>query len=120
MHWLPVLLYLTAILVVSAQPRLQPPIRFTNADKFYHVAEYLVLGLLLVRALRYSGFPRRALAASLVAIVLGVMFAIGDEMFQSTVPGRESSMLDVAADAMGISLAQVLYQLRTRAYDEDV
>ena len=118
-YWLPVLLYLTVILIVSAQPQLQPPIRFSNSDKFYHVGEYLVLGLLLVRALRYSAFPRSPLAASVAAIAIGVLFGIGDEMFQATVPGRESSMLDAAADAIGLSLAQVLYQLRTRAYDED-
>jgi VanZ family protein len=118
-YWLPVLLYLTVILIVSAQPRLQPPIRFSNSDKFYHVAEYLVLGLLLVRALRYSAFPRNPLAASVAAIAIGVLFGIGDEMFQATVPGRESSMLDASADAIGLSLAQVLYQFRTRAHDED-
>jgi VanZ family protein len=33
-----------------------------------------------------------------------------DELFQSTVAGRQSSGLDLAADALGAGLAQLFYR----------
>src|SRR4249919_2854375 len=53
-YWMPVLLYITMIVVVSAQANLTPPLKFRNADKLFHVAEYFVLGLLLARAAHAS------------------------------------------------------------------
>ena len=107
--WLPVLLFVTAIGVVSAQPRLRPPLEFKFSDKFWHVVEYAVLGTLLVRAFRASLPTSRLVTASVLAVVCGVTVGFADEKFQSTVPGRISSIYDVAADAVGVVLSQVLY-----------
>src|SRR5262249_58730173 len=107
-YWLPVLLYLTLILVLSAQPSLQPPLKFHNADKLCHLAEYGVLGLLLARALRASLRVRVPLAAAAIAIVFGSLFGAGDEYFQSFVPGRDSSAYDWMADTAGGAPAPVV------------
>jgi VanZ family protein len=107
--WLPVLLYVTLILVVAAQPRLRPPLTFHYSDKVLHLFEYGVLGLLLARALRASLGVRLPLAAALMAVAFGVLVGSADETIQRFTPGRESSLLDLAADTVGLGLAQALY-----------
>jgi len=112
--WLPVLLYLGVIFTLSAQPHLRAPIEFVNSDKLYHLAEYGGLGLLLARALRSTSAAPRRLRLALVAIGLGIVVGASDEWFQSTVPGRESTVYDAVADTLGVALAQWLYWRRVR------
>lgn len=108
-YWLPVLVYVALIFVVSAQPRLQPPLKFRNSDKVAHIGEYGMLGFLLGRALHTVPATAAPLAAGGVAVVMGAGIAIGDELFQSTVPGRDSSLLDFVADVLGLALSQLVY-----------
>jgi len=109
LHWLPVLVYVTIILALSAQPYLTPPFKFANADKLCHVVEYFGLGVLVARAVRASFRLAVPLAAALLALSLGIVVGTGDEYFQSFVPGRESSALDLLADTAGVALAQLVY-----------
>jgi len=108
-YWLPVLAYVTLIAYLSAQPNLKPPIRFENSDKVYHVLEYLVLGVLLARALRANLRNREPAYAAIVALGLGILIGTGDEYLQSFIPGRESSALDLLADSAGLVVAQFLF-----------
>jgi VanZ family protein len=68
--------------------------------KCAHVVEYLVLGLLLVRALHGEGLRGGTLAAT--AVALGVAYAALDETHQAFVPSRTASPRDVAVDAIGV------------------
>ncbi len=113
-YWLPVLAYATLVLVVGAQPRLQPPVAFANSDKFYHVLEYAVLGFLLARALRATLRVRFALVAATMAVGIGGLVGLADELHQRIVPGRQSSMLDLGADLAGLALAQIVFILTRR------
>jgi VanZ family protein len=115
--WLPVVLYVSIILTVSAQPSLRPPLSFTWSDKFWHLAEYGVLGVLLVRALDATMRPRAYRTVAVLTVVLGGLFAAGDETFQSFVPGRESSVADAVADIIGLALATVAYGRFSRKDD---
>ena len=108
-YWLPVLAYVTAIFVVSAQPHLTPPIRFQNADKFYHLGEYLILGWLLARAFRVSLRVPYPVMAAMMALAFGILIGASDEYSQSFVPGRDSNVLDFLADTAGLVLAQILF-----------
>jgi len=107
LDWLPVLLYLTAIFVVSAQPNLRVPLPFPNSDKLCHLLEYGGLGLLLARALRHGG-PLGA-ASGGTSLLLGMITGAADELFQRSVPGRVSSPYDWAADTVGLALAILIY-----------
>jgi VanZ family protein len=107
--WLPVLLYATAIFVVSSQPNLHGPLGFRYGDKVTHVAEYLVLGLLLVRAVRAHLRVGRPLFAATMTIGFVVLVGAGDEYLQSFIPGRTSSVFDLVADTVGGILAQFVY-----------
>jgi VanZ family protein len=97
------------IFTLSAQPNLKPPIQFSNSDKMYHLLEYGGLGLLLARAIRSTGRLRSALHVGLLALCFGIVVGTCDEMFQSTVPGRQSSGFDLMADTLGIAVAQLVY-----------
>lgn len=74
--------------------------------KAAHVGEYLVLGVLLVRALRQEGLAGGRLAAR--AFALGVGWAALDELHQHFVPNRTGSPRDVAVDAIGAAAGVVL------------
>ena len=114
LYWLPVLLYLTVILVLSAQPYLSPPFEFPNSDKVMHVLEYFGLGVLVVRALRATMRITLPLVAALLALSFGILVGTGDEYFQSFVPGRQSSPFDLLADTVGLIVAQLVYLAITR------
>ena len=114
LYWLPVLLYLTVMLVLSAQPYLTPPFEFPNSDKVMHVLEYFGLGVLVVRGLRATMRITLPLVAALIALSFGILVGTGDEYFQSFVPGRQSSPFDLLADTLGLLLAQLVYLAFTR------
>jgi VanZ family protein len=108
--WLPPLVWLALIFALSAQhggghlAAAEVALR-----KLAHVAEYLVLTLLLLRALRRSGLA----AAVPAAMAAALAYAATDEWHQSFVPGRTATARDVAIDGIGIALA-ALAATRTR------
>lgn len=108
--WLPPIVWIALIFALSAQhggghlPAAEVALR-----KLAHVAEYLVLTLLLVRALRRAG----ANAAVPAAMAGALAYAATDEWHQSFVPGRTATVRDVAIDGIGIALA-ALAATRTR------
>jgi VanZ family protein len=112
--WAPVLAYVAVIFTLSAQPNLQPPFHFNNSDKYCHMLEYGGLGFLLSRAIRAAARLRLAHVAALVVTGLGAAIGAADEMFQSYIPGRDSSLHDWTADVAGLLLVQLLYLLFTK------
>jgi VanZ family protein len=112
-YWLPVLMYVGVILTLSAQPHLRSPFPFSFGDKISHTLEYFGLGMLLARAVR-AGRPAAPMRIVMTAIALGVIVGVGDEFFQSFVPGRKSDVYDVLADTTGVLLAQLVFRLAVR------
>jgi VanZ family protein len=123
--WLPVLLWMALILTLSSQSNLPArtnaqtgeTIRTTyTAAKLAHVAEYSVLGLLLLRAF---ASPRGGLGLQLwVAITASVLVAglFGglDELRQSFVPNREPRLSDIALDTASALAAVMIVALWLR------
>jgi VanZ family protein len=74
---------------------LQPPL-----DKCLHASVYGMMAALLV----FSGTLRHGL------IVLLLVFCIGafDEFHQISIPGREASLWDLVADAIGASIGIIV------------
>jgi VanZ family protein len=108
-YWMPAAAYVALIYTLSSQPNLRPPLEFSFGDKLAHVFEYMVLGLLLARALRATLKLRYALRAALLAIGIAAAVGLADEVLQSFVPGRDASGFDWMADLTGATLAQLLY-----------
>ena len=100
--WLPVLAWAGMIFAFSSVPDLGTGLGAWDLvlRKLGHVAEFAVLGALLLRAARDE---RIALAA-------GIAYAVSDELHQSFVPGRIGSPLDVLIDAVGVALGVVLWR----------
>lgn len=86
----------------------QPPALPEGADKNAHALLYAGLGALLVRA-RNGGLGRRRVtgAAVVAAITIATLYGISDEFHQWFVPPRAVEAADVAADAVGASVAAV-------------
>jgi len=98
--WAPVVLWAGVIFGLSAIPSLSSGLGTWDEvlRKGAHIAEYAVLGMLLLRAL----------SSVLPAFAIGVAYAITDEIHQHFVPGRHSSPFDVAFDACGVALGLLL------------
>ncbi len=74
-----------------------------------HFGLYLVLGVFAANMFHqhFSDWFRVGVDASLLALIV----AIGDEMFQSTVPGRAMTMNDVFIDTLGAVFGVSFYLL---------
>ena len=73
--------------------------------KLGHFTEYMVLGLLIARALRDArGWQLRH---AVLAVVLATTYAVTDELHQHFVPGRTAAAGDVAIDALGALTGQI-------------
>jgi len=82
--------------------------------KLAHLAEYAVLG-----SLWYRAFARRRPSKVAVTLALGssVAWAFVDEAFQTLIPSRTASLLDVGIDAAGALVACVGAVDRPRLVD---
>jgi VanZ family protein len=106
-HWLPVVAWAALIFAFSAVPDLGTGLGGWDLvlRKIAHATEYAILGALLVRAT----------GRTWLALALGVLYAISDEIHQTFVAGRHGALLDVAIDAVGVAVGVALWQsLRTR------
>jgi VanZ family protein len=100
--WLPVAAWAAVIFAFSSVPGLATGLGFWDEvlRKLAHVAEYAVLGALLVRAVGHA----------VPAFALGVAYAISDEIHQSFVEGRRGAPLDVLIDAAGVTAGVLAWQ----------
>jgi VanZ family protein len=104
--WLPVLAWAAVIFSLSAIPSLSTGLGTwdTVLRKAAHVTEYAILGALLYRALRREA----------PALAAGIAYAATDEVHQHFVRGRHGSPVDVAIDALGVTLGMLLWLMRGR------
>lgn len=92
------LCYAILILVVSGIPGARfPESKLFSFDKLLHAAEYAVFGFLAL-----NSWQRISLKHVLLVLVIGCAFSGLDESWQSLIPGRNSDLLDMLADNIGI------------------
>jgi len=91
--WAPVVLWAAVIFALSSVPNLATDLGVwdTVLRKCAHASEYAVLVLLLFRAL----------GRELPAFLIGLAYAVTDELHQQFVRGRHASPFDVSMDAAG-------------------
>ena len=111
-RWLLVSAYACLILGLSSIPAGAMPEapQLWRWDKVVHACEYALAAVLLFRALRGSLFTVAALTVLLCSAFAGL-----DELYQSTIPGRDSSALDILADITGATIATIGAALSTQA-----
>jgi VanZ family protein len=99
-YWAPVVLWAAAIFAVSSIPDLGTGLGAwdTLLRKLAHIAEYAILGGLMLRAVRSAP----------AAVLLASAYAVTDEVHQAFVTGRHGSPLDWLVDTAGAVLGVAL------------
>lgn len=75
-----------------------------HTDWLFHIVEYTVLGIFLVRAVSLSMPTRLPVWWIAVAWIAGTLYGYSDEWHQRFVPERQYDLLDWAADIIGVSI----------------
>jgi VanZ family protein len=81
-----------------------------------HFIAYLVLGLLVINAMRCSGFC--GYKSVFLALFLCVIYAISDEIHQLYVPGRGCQVKDIIIDSTGVAAGIFLYMMYDKVLRE--
>ncbi|MCD6388808.1 MAG: VanZ family protein [Desulfobulbaceae bacterium] len=111
---IPMLAVMGIIFFLSHQPHLSLDLEVSHQDKIFHAIAYGVLAASTLFAVLPPGRrvlrSRSRLMLTGLGVVLFCMFyGISDEFHQSFIPGRESSLLDVAADTAGAVIVVSLW-----------
>jgi VanZ family protein len=112
--WLPPLVLMAVIFVLSAQPSLNSGLGVVDliGRKVVHFGIYALLAFLWWRALRTRMTDR---SAAFVALAIASAYAATDELHQTLVHGRHGTPVDWAIDTAGATLAMVRVGARRRA-----
>ena len=111
--WLPPLVLMAVIFLLSAQPDLNSGLGTIDliGRKIIHASEYALLCFLWWRALRTLVADLPAVAG---AFAIAVAYSSTDEWHQTFVSGRHGSPVDVLIDATGAAVAALLIVRRSR------
>ncbi len=113
--FLPVVLYAGLIFKISSLPLNDlPDIEIWNFDKIIHIFEYGVLGFLLILAFHSNSSQKTHKYIIFTCIVLGILYGGLDEIHQSFVSNRNSSIYDWIADSIGTACG-VYFFLKTKS-----
>ena len=108
---LPSVLIAAFIWYLSSQSTLPQPKGVLGWDKLQHVLAYAVLGVAIGLWASPAFWKRRPVIALLLTTLAGAAYGIIDEMHQYFVPGRNSTVWDALADALGAFLGALAMML---------
>jgi VanZ family protein len=103
----PAALYYALVFYLSSKP-LKAGLPIPSFDKWAHVFEFTLLGLLLSFGF-FKTFKMSLRIKVLLTLAIGILLGILDEIHQYFVPGRHSDILDALADVVGIGLGILVY-----------
>ena len=83
-------------------------------DKLLHIIEYFIFGILLFFVFFFISYK-----PDVISFILGIFYSLIDELYQSTVIGRDSSALDVIADIIGLILSILFIKLFLNSFVHD-
>ena len=111
-YFAPALLYVLLIIFLSSLD--QERVAYFSwgiQDFILHTVEYNLYGATLIWAF-YRDKPIIELKASYrLAVSVGALSAVVDELYQSFIPTRYSTIEDVAADVFGLILSLITFSL---------
>ena len=107
--WAPIVLWAAVIFAFSSVPSLSSGLGTWDLilRKFAHLTEYAILGALLLRAIQRPA----------VAILVGALYAVTDEVHQHFVRGRHAAWYDVLIDTLGVSIGVLAWSRLRRERD---
>ena len=84
-------------------------------DKLLHILEYYIFGTLL-----FFVFLSASKKPAIISLIIGIFYSFIDELYQLTVKGRDSSILDIVSDITGLILGLVFIKiiLNSLIYDK--
>jgi VanZ family protein len=103
-HFWPAFLWMAVIFISTSIPEL-PALPGDVTDTSLHSSGYALLGALLVRGFAAARWRGVTIRAALLAIAAAAAYGAFDEWHQLYVPGRTADLRDLAADAIGASVA---------------
>lgn len=108
-YWVPLYLYAGVIFYMSSLPHPLPRVSIPYFDKFLHIIEYAVFGILAARAFKNS--PREALHRNfkILTILAVLVYGASDEFHQLFVSCRDCNVFDLMADLAGGTMGAVFY-----------
>ncbi len=108
-YWAPLYLYAGIIFYISGQSHPLPPISIPYFDKFLHLIEYAVFGILAGRAFKSS--PREVLYKNfkILAVLAAVAYGASDEFHQFFVACRTCDVFDLMIDFIGGTIGAIFY-----------
>ena len=96
--------YAALIIALSSIPgRSFPTAQIFTYDKVIHLVEYAGFAIVLIMALP-------DVSNIWIVAAVAALFGMGDELYQSLIPGRDASLADWIADSMGILISVFAYQ----------
>jgi len=76
----------------------------------YHFSAFFFLSLFLLISITKG----KAYSLFLIAIFIGIIYGISDEIHQFFVPGRSCNIIDVLTDSIGVLVSGILYLFRIK------
>ena len=113
-YFIPSYIYAALIFTISSIPFAIAPVAGRFTDKYVHLMEYLIFGLLLARSFKNAKavfFQSRFL---ILAIVIGGLYGLSDECHQIFVPRRYFELFDITIDVAGVGLGAFIYSMVCR------
>lgn len=110
-YWLPLLIYVGLIFLLSSLSRRPHTILEYFPDKLLHLIEYALLAALTARAINSLPRPNAWWVVLLVTLLVVAVLGVLDELYQGTIPHRSPEVLDWVADASGGLLGGGCYLL---------
>ena len=81
---------------------------YSNYDKLLHFFLYAGFGIVLYLTMHFSKNAKLQKYAVLFALIIGVSYAITDEIHQTYVPGRSGTVADLMADTAGLVFSLII------------
>jgi VanZ family protein len=108
-YWAPLYVYAGIIFYFSSIPKPLPDVSIPHFDKFLHLIEYAVFGILAARAFKSS--PREILYKNfkILAVLAAVAYGASDEFHQFFVSCRNCDVFDLMADLIGGTIGAIFY-----------
>ncbi len=113
---LPAIIYICTIFILSSIPN--PPVPAKMNDKLLHIIEYILLILILYRALN-NGLLKKINRKVLVpSVIISFIYGIFDEFHQIFIPSRVASFYDFLSNCAGIIIGTALIWLSSYFFKE--
>ncbi len=115
-RWLPLVFWVIFIFGLSSIP-VNRDVGITlpsGSDKVIHFFEYAILAMLLYRGFGYGREDSIGMRVTF-SVMTAAGIALMDEYYQSFIPERDASFLDLAADYSGIVVGMAIYYFRRKA-----